>query len=252
MMSIHTVAAGGGSILHFDGARYRVGPDSAGANPGPACYRRGGPLTVTDANVMLGKIQPEHFPRCSARTATSRSTPSVVRDKFARARRRGRARRRATTAAPRRSPRASCDIAVRNMANAIKQISVQRGHDVTALHAALLRRRRRPARLPGRRRARHRRASSSIRSPGVLSAYGMGLADADRDARAGGRGAARRRRGPRTGAGGLRRARRADARGELVAQGVPPASIAPRRAVHLRYDGHRHRAGRRPGGRRGP
>src|SRR5690242_237985 len=63
MMSIHTVAAGGGSILHFDGARYRVGPDSAGANPGPASYRRGGPLTVTDANVMLGKIQPQHFPR---------------------------------------------------------------------------------------------------------------------------------------------------------------------------------------------
>ena len=62
MMQIHTVAAGGGSILHFDGAKYRVGPDSAGANPGPACYRRGGPLTVTDANVMLGKIQPDHFP----------------------------------------------------------------------------------------------------------------------------------------------------------------------------------------------
>src|SRR5262249_7354116 len=63
MMSIHTVAAGGGSILHFDGARYRVGPDSAGANPGPASYRRGGPLTVTDANVMLGKIQPKYFPQ---------------------------------------------------------------------------------------------------------------------------------------------------------------------------------------------
>ena len=63
MMSIHTVAAGGGSILHFDGARYRVGPDSAGADPGPASYRRGGPLTVTDANVMLGKIQPEYFPK---------------------------------------------------------------------------------------------------------------------------------------------------------------------------------------------
>src|SRR4051812_27973884 len=63
MMSIHTVAAGGGSILHFDGARYRVGPDSAGANPGPASYRRGGPLTVTDANVMLGKIQPNYFPQ---------------------------------------------------------------------------------------------------------------------------------------------------------------------------------------------
>src|SRR2546429_1902598 len=62
MMSIHSVAAGGGSILHFDGARFRVGPDSAGANPGPACYRRGGPLTVTDANVLVGKLQPDLFP----------------------------------------------------------------------------------------------------------------------------------------------------------------------------------------------
>ncbi|OCK10281.1 Hydantoinase/oxoprolinase [Thalassospira sp. KO164] len=62
MMKIHTVAAGGGSILHFDGARFRVGPDSAGANPGPAAYRRGGPLAVTDINVMLGKVQPEFFP----------------------------------------------------------------------------------------------------------------------------------------------------------------------------------------------
>ena len=63
MLSIHTVAAGGGSILHFDGSRYRAGPDSAGADPGPACYRRGGPLTVTDANVLLGRIQPDHFPK---------------------------------------------------------------------------------------------------------------------------------------------------------------------------------------------
>ena len=62
MLDIHTVAAGGGSILHFDGSRYRVGPDSAGADPGPACYRGGGPLAVTDANVMLGRIQPAHFP----------------------------------------------------------------------------------------------------------------------------------------------------------------------------------------------
>ncbi len=74
MMSIHTVAAGGGSILHFDGARLRVGPDSAGANPGPACYRRGGPLAVTDCNVLLGKIQPDFFPRYSAPTPTRRWT----------------------------------------------------------------------------------------------------------------------------------------------------------------------------------
>ena len=76
MMQIHTVAAGGGSILHFDGAKYRVGPDSAGANPGPACYRRGGPLTVTDCNVMLGKIQPEFFPQgVRTRGGRTRSTP---------------------------------------------------------------------------------------------------------------------------------------------------------------------------------
>ena len=105
MMSIHTVAAGGGSILAFDGARFRVGPQSAGANPGPACYRRGGPLAVTDANVMLGKIQPRYFPE-GVRPArrTRRSTREVVA-KFSAfgalvARQTGRA-------APRRSPTAS-------------------------------------------------------------------------------------------------------------------------------------------------
>ena len=83
MLAIHTVAAGGGSILHFDGSRYRVGPDSAGAAPGPACYRGGGPLTVTDANVMLGRIQPATSRACSGRTVTSRSTPSPCARRFA-------------------------------------------------------------------------------------------------------------------------------------------------------------------------
>src|SRR5256884_51718 len=82
MMSIHSVAAGGGSILHFDGARYRVGPDSAGANPGPACYRRGGPLTVTDANLMLGKIQPKHFPRVFGADGNQELDEAVVKQKF--------------------------------------------------------------------------------------------------------------------------------------------------------------------------
>src|SRR5256714_10332353 len=82
MMSIHTVAAGGGSILHFDGARYRVGPDSAGANPGPASYRRGGPLTVTDANVMLGKIQPAFFPRVFGSSSDLPLDGEVVQSKF--------------------------------------------------------------------------------------------------------------------------------------------------------------------------
>src|SRR5882762_8534095 len=83
MMSIHSVAAGGGSVLHFDGARFRVGPDSAGANPGPACYRRGGPLTVTDANVMLGKLQPDFFPRLFGSGADQPLDRAVVESKFA-------------------------------------------------------------------------------------------------------------------------------------------------------------------------
>ena len=82
MMNIHTVAAGGGSILHFDGSRYRVGPDSAGANPGPACYRRDGPLCVTDANVMLGKIQPEFFPKVFGPNADKALDGSIVRQQF--------------------------------------------------------------------------------------------------------------------------------------------------------------------------
>src|SRR6202021_2456049 len=82
MMAINTVAAGGGSILHFDGARMRVGPDSAGADPGPACYRRGGPLTVTDANVCVGKIQPAHFPAIFGAGGDQRLDAGVVRTKF--------------------------------------------------------------------------------------------------------------------------------------------------------------------------
>src|SRR5437867_6428254 len=83
MMSIHTVAAGGGSILHFDGSRYRVGPDSAGANPGPACYRRGGPLAVTDCNVLLGKIQPAFFPKVFGPNADQPLDAESVRSRFA-------------------------------------------------------------------------------------------------------------------------------------------------------------------------
>ena len=124
MMLIHTVAAGGGSILHFDGARFRVGPDSAGANPGPKCYRRGGPLTVTDANVMVGKLMPDFFPKIfgprqnQPLDAEAVRTPSPPR-----------------AAGRRRAPEEVADgfirIAVENMANAIKKISVQRGYDVT-------------------------------------------------------------------------------------------------------------------------
>ena len=130
MMNIHTVAAGGGSILHFDGSRYRVGPDSAGANPGPACYRRGGPLCVTDANVMLGKIQAEFFPRVFGPNADAALDDAVVREKFT-----AMAAEIEAATGDKRSPVEVADgflkIAVDNMANAIKQISVQRGYDVT-------------------------------------------------------------------------------------------------------------------------
>ncbi len=176
MMHIHTVAAGGGSILHFDGSRYRVGPDSAGANPGPACYRRGGPLAVTDCNVMLGKIQPKHFPKVFGPEADETLDADVVRAKFE-----AMAEDIATStgqAAP--TPESVADgflrIAVENMANAIKQISVQRGYDVTEYalncfggaggqHACAV------ADALG--------METILLHPfaGVLSAYGMGLAD---------------------------------------------------------------------------
>ena len=103
MMSIHTVAAGGGSILHFDGARYRVGPDSAGANPGPACYRRGGPLTVTDANVMLGKVQPKYFPHVFGAGGDQPVDAEVVAERFADS-----PAKSTTAGAPSKWPKASC------------------------------------------------------------------------------------------------------------------------------------------------
>ena len=126
MMRIHTVAAGGGSVLHFEAGRFRAGPDSAGANPGPACYRRGGPLTVTDANVMLGKLQPDFFPVIFGPGQDQPLDAGVVREKFAAM---------AGQTGDGRTPEAVAEgfvtIAVENMANAIKKISVQRGYDVT-------------------------------------------------------------------------------------------------------------------------
>ncbi len=169
MLEIHTVAAGGGSVCHYDGTRFRVGPDSAGAVPGPACYRRGGPLTITDCNVVLGKIRPEHFPSvfgpggdqpidaaaslalCDKIAVQAGMATEAVAEGFVR-------------------------IAVDNMANAIKQISIARGHDVTRYalqcfggaggqHACLV------ADALG--------IETVLVHPlaGVLSAYGIGLAD---------------------------------------------------------------------------
>ncbi|MFD0077161.1 hydantoinase B/oxoprolinase family protein [Streptomyces sp. NPDC127166] len=126
MMSIHTVAAGGGSVLHYDGRRYRVGPDSAGAVPGPACYRRGGPLTVTDANVMLGRVQPDHFPAVFGESGDLPLDAGVVRERFA-----ALAEEVGGGRTPEEVAAGFLEIAVLNMANAVKKISVERGHDIT-------------------------------------------------------------------------------------------------------------------------
>jgi 5-oxoprolinase (ATP-hydrolysing) len=175
MMRIHTVAAGGGSILFFDGARMRVGPDSAGADPGPACYRRGGPLTVTDCNVMLGKIQARHFPHVFGPNADEPLDVGEVYAQF------GELADQISAATGKRHTSEQVaegflKVAIENMASAIKQISVQRGYDVTEYtlncfggaggqHACLV------ADALGMERVFiHTHA-------GVLSAYGMGLAD---------------------------------------------------------------------------
>lgn len=175
IMAIHTVAAGGGSILTFDGSRYRVGPESAGANPGPACYRLGGPLTVTDANVMLGKIQPQFFPKVFGKNGDLPLDAEIVHQKF-----RELAIQIQTQTGDNRTPEEVATgfitIAVENMANAIKKISLQRGYDVSnytlccfggagGQHACLI------ADTLG--------IKQIFIHPyaGVLSAYGMGLAD---------------------------------------------------------------------------
>ena len=169
MMQIHTVAAGGGSILHYDHDRLRVGPDSAGANPGPSAYRRGGPLTVTDANIMLGKLQPDYFPKVFGPTADKPLDAEIVLTKFSElAQEIGRPAEEIADGFIR--------IAVENMAQAIKKISVQRGHNVSSYaltcfggaggqHACLV------ADALGMSRVFFHPLS------GVLSAYGMGLAD---------------------------------------------------------------------------
>ena len=175
MLSIHTVAAGGGSILHFDDGRYRVGPDSAGAAPGPACYGRGGPLTVTDANVLLGRVQPGHFPRVFGAAGDQPLDAEVTRRRFAALA----ARITAATGdgrAPEQVAAGFLEIAVANMANAIKKISVQRGHDVTGYALSTF----------GGAGGQHACAvadalgmTSVLIHPlaGALSAYGIGLAD---------------------------------------------------------------------------
>lgn len=231
MMQIHTVAAGGGSICHFDGTRYRVGPDSAGADPGPACYRRGGPLTVTDCNVMLGKLQPEFFPHVFGPNADEPLDADIVRQRFTELAEKIRAQT-GDTRTPVEVAQGFLDIAVENMANAIKRISIQRGHDVSRYtlvsfggaggqHACLV------ADALGMQRV--------LIHPfaGVLSAYGMGLADVR----------ALRERSVELplAEGGLAEAERLaaelieDAAAELAAQGIPRYRTYVR--VHLKYQG---------------
>jgi 5-oxoprolinase (ATP-hydrolysing) len=175
MMSIHTVAAGGGSILHFDGSRYRVGPESAGADPGPACYRRGGPLTVTDCNVLLGRIQAAHFPEVFGRNGDEPIDLEIVRTQFTRLAARVNTAF-GTSHAPEQVAEGFIAVAVENMANAIKKISIQRGHDVAGYTLCCF------GGAGGQlatRVADNLGIGRILIHPlaGVLSAYGMGLAD---------------------------------------------------------------------------
>ena len=233
MLLIHTVAAGGGSLCQFDGARFRVGPESAGANPGPACYRRGGPLAVTDCNVMLGKLQPEFFPPVFGPNQDEPLDAEAVRARFTEM-----AAEVESSTGIARSPEELADgflrIAVENMANAIKKISVQRGYDVTdyalqcfggagGQHACLI------ADVLG--------MNTVLVHPfaGVLSAYGMGLADVR---------ALRERTIEAPLSDGLvpRLVAELDelaavAEAEVEAQGIGDDRMETRRYVHLRYDG---------------
>jgi 5-oxoprolinase (ATP-hydrolysing) len=229
MMRIHTVAAGGGSILHFEAGRFRAGPDSAGANPGPACYRRGGPLAVTDANVMLGKLQPDFFPAIFGRDQDQPLDTDVVRQKFEAL---------AKEIGDRRSPESVAEgfvtIAVENMANAIKKISVQRGYDVTEYllncfggaggqHACLV------ADALG--------MEAVLIHPfsGLLSAYGIGLSSVF----------ASRQQAllkPLTeeslsAINDMIAALRKDTLAELTNQGIAEENVAWRPVLHIRYDG---------------
>src|SRR5215468_7415432 len=229
MMLIHTVAAGGGSILHFDGARFRVGPDSAGANPGPKCYRRGGPLALTDANVMVGKLIPDFFPKIFGPQQDLPLDAAAVRDAFsALAREIGNGR------APEEVADGFVKIAVENMANAIKKISVQRGYDVTRYalncfggaggqHACLV------ADALG--------MTTVLIHPfsSLMSAYGMGLADiratrqqAIEETLADVAIASIKAVAARLGA---------EARAEVNGQGVSEANIVVHVRAHIRYAG---------------
>ncbi|MFA5952456.1 MAG: hydantoinase B/oxoprolinase family protein [Hyphomicrobium sp.] len=229
MLSIHTVAAGGGSILSYDGMRFRAGPESAGSSPGPMCYRRGGPLTVTDANVMVGKLKPEFFPAIFGPDVRDSIDPAPVTEAF---------RDIASRLGDGRAAEAVADgfirIAVESMANAIKRISVERGYDVTRYalscfgsaggqHACLI------ADTLG--------MATILIHPlsGLLSAYGIGLAHvrASRELSIEAPLAAETMRTIEDGAWRLGN----DATEELLDQGVEHDDIAITSTLHLRYEG---------------
>ncbi|MFD8130227.1 hydantoinase B/oxoprolinase family protein [Streptomyces mirabilis] len=233
MLDIHTVAAGGGSVLHFDGSRYRVGPDSAGADPGPACYRGGGPLTVTDANVALGRIQATHFPDVFGPDGDQPLDDTLVRDRFAALAREIREKT-GDDRTPEQVAEGYLQIAVANIANAVKRISVQKGHDVTRYalttfggaggqHACMV------------------ADSLGIRTvlvppmAGVLSALGIGLADttAMREQSVEAPLETSAMPGILKTADDLEGA----ARTELLAEDVPEDRIRVTRRAQLRYDG---------------
>ena len=233
MLSIHTVAAGGGSVLHFDGSRYRVGPDSAAADPGPAAYRRRGPLTVTDANVMLGRIQPAYFPRVFGESGDQPLDAEIVRDRFT-----ALARRIEAAVGDRRSGEEVAagflEIAVANMANAIKKISVQRGYDVTRYVLATF----------GGAGGQHACAVADALGmtkvlihplAGVLSAYGMGLADVGAIRESAVEAPLSEEVLPELVR--VAEALVAGARAELERDGVPGSGIRCVRRAHLRYEG---------------
>ena len=223
MMSIHTVAAGGGSILSYRDGRMQVGPESAGANPGPAAYRRGGPLTVTDCNVLLGKLQPAHFPSVFGPLGNEPLDGDIVRQKF-----NALAKEIGTDKSVEALAEGFLRIAVENMANAIKKISVQRGYDVTQYtmncfggaggqHACLV------ADALG--------MKSIFIHPyaGVLSAFGMGLADI-RSMRE-----HQFQRGLHDpGAEAVVQSLAADAVADVTAQGVDETDITIKKTAHIR------------------
>ncbi len=241
MMRIHTVAAGGGSVLHFEAGRFRVGPDSAGADPGPACYRKGGPLTVTDCNLMLGKLQPQFFPNLFGPEANQPLDTEVVRRKFGELAEQVSAGSVGSTSSSSLSPSSVeevaegfLSVAVENMANAIKKISVQRGYNVKEYTLCCF----------GGAGAQHVcRIADSLGMKrifihpfaGVLSAYGMGLADQRliKEHYVGAGLSAELTRRLESVFFGLEQ----EGRVEMLEQGVPEQGIAVLHKVHMRYEG---------------